>query len=292
MYHAYYYLTGEYDKALMHVGRNVDYVERTAPPLVPVAKQIEARILFAKGDYQKAAETYRDIVQLTDSLNKKRFYAQINELRALFDLDKAELETERQREAAARNRLIIVWLATACLALAVIVGLTLWNRRRILQKNRVLYRQIKEQDRLREEIEQMTGGDNDLETRLIAAFQPDARLPNAEPQQQKIIVRMHEYLTDNRRFSDPDLDVEKLVIALGTNRRNLYTALKNVTGKTANDYIADMRLDEARRKLDNNPELTFEAIAEDCGLSYRTFYRLFRERYRLSPSEYRKMGAS
>jgi AraC family transcriptional activator of mtrCDE len=52
-----------------------------------------------------------------------------------------------------------------------------------------------------------------------------------------------------------------------------------------------MRIDEARRMLENNPELTIENIAEDCGfIQLRTFYRNFKERYQMSPAQYRKIA--
>ncbi|MDR2497473.1 MAG: helix-turn-helix domain-containing protein [Tannerellaceae bacterium] len=54
------------------------------------------------------------------------------------------------------------------------------------------------------------------------------------------------------------------------------------------EYINILRLDKARQMLDCHAALTVEAIAGECGLSARSFYRLFRERYGITPTEYRK----
>ena len=63
------------------------------------------------------------------------------------------------------------------------------------------------------------------------------------------------------------------------------------SGKPFNRYINDMRLDYAAALLRKNTNFSVEAIAIDCGIPVRqTFYRLFTEKFGLSPAEYRKMN--
>jgi AraC-like DNA-binding protein len=58
------------------------------------------------------------------------------------------------------------------------------------------------------------------------------------------------------------------------------------------EFITYLRLDEAKRLLDNS-DLTIENIAYECGFNtYSTFYRQFCERYRISPTAYRKIAIS
>jgi len=43
--------------------------------------------------------------------------------------------------------------------------------------------------------------------------------------------------------------------------------------------------------LDAHSKFTMEAIAMECGFNtYRTFYRLFKEKYKLTPTEYGKLA--
>jgi AraC-like DNA-binding protein len=59
------------------------------------------------------------------------------------------------------------------------------------------------------------------------------------------------------------------------------------------EYIHAIQLEEAKQMLENHHELNIETIAEGCGFNSRiTFYRLFRERYQMSPRDYRKMAKS
>jgi len=147
-------------------------------------------------------------------------------------------------------------------------------------KNRALYRRIKEQDRLREELDRM---ERQTDTVLDPALQPNL-------QQQRLVDDTRNYLLKDRVFINSDFDSDILVETLRTNRTYLFKAVKTVTGKTLQKYINDLRIEEARRMLDGNPELTIETIANSCGFSVRTFYRFFHDNYNISPSEYRKMA--
>ena len=61
-----------------------------------------------------------------------------------------------------------------------------------------------------------------------------------------------------------------------------------MTGQTVQDYVNAIRLDEARRLLDTSGEL-IETVAWMSGFnSARTFYRVFHDRYNMTPSDYRK----
>jgi AraC-like DNA-binding protein len=108
--------------------------------------------------------------------------------------------------------------------------------------------------------------------------------------QYRLVESMREYIIKNKDITLTEIDRDKLAIALSTNRTTLSEAVKDVTGKTLMEYVHFLRLEEARKILESCNELSIEAIAEECGLNARTFYRLFKEHYRISPTEYRKMA--
>jgi AraC-like DNA-binding protein len=107
-------------------------------------------------------------------------------------------------------------------------------------------------------------------------------------QQQQLVSRLREHLHKERNFSKIDIDIQNLVSEMATSRTPLFEAIKAVTGKTPMEFINHIRLEEAKRLLDHSDH-TIETIATECGFQTpSTFYRQFRDRYRITPAEYRK----
>jgi AraC-like DNA-binding protein len=299
VYAQYFAAAGEYDRAMERISRVLKFYDNWQYSAdAQVAKKSRAQILFSKGDYKQAAEAYSDIMHYNDSVNRAKFYAQINELRTIYQLDKAELEAER-RQAVIRQQRITITALTVIGALLLLLGcLTLWNRNRIARKNRGLFRQIREQDALTKELEQMTARCMELEAATPAPPAGD-ETPHDDAAQQsqisdrhhwQIVAKLHDYLLRDRHFTTPDIATDSLVVALATNRTYLFEAVTAVAGKTPQEYINSIRLAEAKLLLETTGDIC-ENIAETCGFkSARTFYRLFREQYNLTPTEYRKMA--
>jgi AraC-like DNA-binding protein len=234
------------------------------------------RLLIADstGNIALAAEIYKDLYLRNDSISKVEMAARLVELRTVYEVDRHVMEKQR-------NRNYFILAATGCLLLSVIVMLVLLNRRKIARKNRGLVRQIKEQDRLAEELEQMR-------LRYETPTSPAPVPENTEGHYYRIFVSLRDYLLCNRNFTKPDIDRTELITLLGTNRTYLFEAVKTVTGKSLQEYIHSLRLDEAKRMLDTSDK-SIDGIAQSCGFNtIRTFYRLFRERYDITPAEYRK----
>ncbi|MCD8080203.1 MAG: helix-turn-helix domain-containing protein [Bacteroides sp.] len=110
--------------------------------------------------------------------------------------------------------------------------------------------------------------------------------------QRELFLRLREYLVKDKNFTKTSIDTSRLVTTLSTNRTYLFEAVKSVAGKTLQEYINCLRLEEGRKLLETTDEL-IESIAAVCGYnSVRTFYRLFRSTYEMSPAVYRKMVKS
>jgi AraC-like DNA-binding protein len=293
-YAAYYFALEQYDKALPYLRHSLQYFRENN-----IVSGIGEEILHAdayagKKDYQTAAELYRGIINRKDSINREQLTVQLNELRTIYELDKAELEALRRQETIRRQRLYLIGSTTACLALAVIAALIAWSRKRITEKNRGLFRQIKEQDRLADELKRLSLL-YDRETLLDASWQEHATPQlqtgvNGNRQQREIVARLQEFLLCDRNYANPNIEMADLALQLGTNRTYLFEALKTVTGHPVQEYINNLRTEEAKRLLETT-DIPITVIAEMCGFnSVRTFYRRFFERYNMPPAEYRKLA--
>lgn len=90
-----------------------------------------------------------------------------------------------------------------------------------------------------------------------------------------------------KNLSSPDLDTEQIARAVGCSRATLYRAFAE-QGVTVADALRRARLDRARSLIEANPRLAISDVAMRCGLPEpRTFNRLFRQFYDMTPSELR-----
>jgi AraC-like DNA-binding protein len=286
MYIKYYLSTGDFDRALEYIQLKKRYLEDNNMTN-ELDETDEAEALTGKGDFKAANEAYRQIIHKKDERNREQFYRQINELRIIYELDKSEMLSERRLASIRFQKSVIAGLSVACMAMLIIVAIVVWNRRRIALKNRGLYRQIKEQDRLTEKIEQLEKLLEETKKTEIQAGEEAHPASLEEIQNLKIVSRVKEYLFSDRNFAKPEMNIDKIVETLEISRTYLFQAVKSVTGKTAQDFIHTLRLEEAKRLLEETTEL-IEIIAQKCGYNKRTFHRQFRELYNITPAEYRE----
>ncbi|TKG90676.1 hybrid sensor histidine kinase/response regulator [Puteibacter caeruleilacunae] len=89
-------------------------------------------------------------------------------------------------------------------------------------------------------------------------------------------------------IGDMDFRVEKLALMVAMSSSTLYKKLKALTGLTPVEYIRLHRLKEAARLLKQTSSSVGE-ITEQCGFgSSKTFSRVFKEQFGISPLQYRK----
>lgn len=86
---------------------------------------------------------------------------------------------------------------------------------------------------------------------------------------------------------DGDLSVSALAARMAVSERHFARIFKAETGSAPGAYVERMRLEAARRLLERTSRLTPD-IAHACGFgSVETLHRVFRDRLRTSPGEYR-----
>jgi AraC-like DNA-binding protein len=250
-------------------------------------RELRMMILAKMGRVEEALELYDVIIGVKDSLYDLQIDAQLDELRTQYEVEKHIAEKER-------NHNYFLFALGGCVLLAIALGIWINRNRTIVKKNRGLYRQIKEQDRLAEELEAMSKQYEEMSQSISSAPDVETRCIASLPgnnQQRQLVSRLREYLIKDKYFANYNIDIQKLVSEMATNRASFFEVLKVVTGKTPMEYINYLRLDEAKRLLDNS-DLTIETIAMECGFNTaNTFYRQFRERYRMTPTEYRKFNS-
>ena len=301
-----YAANGLYDKAEALYRKH-----RQAPNLSPYDLVAEARYLTIVGRYDEAIRLFRK----TDSLYLARgssinnsyidnymmsqykalkkagrtdeamVYA--DRMRHLSDsihreerkMDMEQQEVIRQKEADITSRrqsltvhriillaAIIIILLVGCL----LVRARIYNKA-LEEKNRSLYQEIQQREKA------------EADEREALQERPAGTLS----QSQLLYRRLCELMSNPEVFTNPDTNQDTLASLAGTNRTYIYDALRECAGVTPTDFINGYRLRHAARLLATTSD-SVALIAELCGLSRRTFYRLFDEAYSMSPSDYRK----
>ncbi|MGD8428384.1 MAG: helix-turn-helix domain-containing protein, partial [Balneolaceae bacterium] len=100
-----------------------------------------------------------------------------------------------------------------------------------------------------------------------------------------LILRLQEWLQTH--FMEPD-PLEEMIERSGRARRTLERRFKKATDLTPLKYVQNLRISEARRKLERT-NLPVEKIGFEVGYENTAFFRrLFKRITRLTPSAYRR----
>ena len=95
--------------------------------------------------------------------------------------------------------------------------------------------------------------------------------------------------TESEGYRKPGITLNELSALLCTNRTYMSEYINTVYGKSFRDWITDLRLDYAKRLMEQNPYMKIQEVSETSGfLSMSHFSRTFREREGCSPARWRK----
>ncbi|MEE0945204.1 MAG: AraC family transcriptional regulator [Acutalibacteraceae bacterium] len=97
-------------------------------------------------------------------------------------------------------------------------------------------------------------------------------------------------------FVDKNFDGECSLSLLskesGYNYSYISRYFKNVVGITFNEYVNNYRLNHACYLIKNNVESMLQCALDSGFVSLRTFNRSFKQRFKITPTQYKKMVAS
>lgn len=107
------------------------------------------------------------------------------------------------------------------------------------------------------------------------------------PTDQKLLTRAVEIAREH--IGDISFDINTFSKELGISRTYLFAKIKGLTGQTPNEFVVNLRLKEAARRLVSDLEATMSDIAYDNGFNSPGYFaRCFKEVYGKTPYTYRK----
>ena len=120
---------------------------------------------------------------------------------------------------------------------------------------------------------------------------PGNKLVDNDEKKQALYDRACQLMEQERLYTDPQLNRERLAELLGTNRTYLSTIIKEKSGMSYLQFVNSYRIDEAIRILSDPDKIDYplKQIWSDLGFnSPATFYKLFQQAVGITPSVYRK----
>ena len=109
-----------------------------------------------------------------------------------------------------------------------------------------------------------------------------------EHRNSRIIAAVKAYIRQN--YANPDLTLDEIAEYVHLNTSYLCTAFKQETGNTIKNYITDIRIEAAKKQLDEGNGKIYEVGLSVGYQSGQYFSQVFYRKVGVSPGDYRRYG--
>lgn len=186
------------------------------------------------------------------------------------------------------QRTVILFAFILVALLSALVAFAMMSNKAAKRKNLVMAKLIEEYRNVKDSVERTvpagkteaspveeTGGDAVASESLTEADRAD-------------YVAMRDLVRSERLFLDQNLTRDKVALLSGMGRNRLAKVIREYSGTNFSGFVNLMRLEHSLALLEKNGS-TVESVALDSGFgNVRTYQRLFKERFGMTPTEYRE----
>ncbi len=225
--------------------------------------QLKAEVENAAGLHEVSAKTYSQYIAFHDSLSTELTDRRLHDLTLLY-------RSELDKEAKRTEKIRLIGLGSVTLLLLILLGITFRHALTERKRNRLLVERLHEYDR--------------AEQTLLQSITED--IHTSEDLSEIQILDKH--MITARPYTNPGLGRSELAEFLGVSQEGLAQIIRSERDCTVHSYINSFRTEEARRLLDSDANESIAEIAIKLGFgTARTFQRAFKERFDMTPSQYR-----
>lgn len=276
----YYLKKKEYDKALNSINEVIHYYTTASSHNMNLinAKIKKADILAAAGrDLDEALELRKEVQIYFYDFMQENAARQLSEMNTIYKVGNLEKKAI-QNESKARNyQMISMIFVIAFIFMIAIIVLIRSNYNKLRKKNEKLFEQYKNLDKYKTQLSKLNIS--------IAQKAPEIL------KEQSLYDKIENYVIESQCYRDPEVSRDFLAAEIGTNREYMTRAIQENVNKTFTEYINYHRLEYARQLLIENIDLSIEYIYLESGFNTKsTFYRLFKQKYDLTPNELRRIA--
>lgn len=223
---------------------------------------LKAEILNMAGKHEECAKAFSNYITFHDSLSNKISDKRFHDLTMLY---RTEIDQEQRRA----NRFGVIALCSVIFLLLILLVLALLNAVKEKKRVHILVERLKEFDRATETV-------NNIEQK--------SSYKETSP-----IERLDNYMLTERPYTNPSLSRKELAEFADLSQDAVGLMIKNEKGCSVRSYINSFRLEEARKTLGSQSNESIADMAVKLGFgTARTLQRAFKERYDMSPTQYRE----
>lgn len=259
-------------------------------------KRSLAKAYEGKGNYKLASRYYEALAILTDSLKAREQQSSAIELATVYETHEREAELQEQKEQVKMRGVLLAASGVVLVILLVLFVLNVRHTRIIRRKNTAMVTTIGDLLNYKDELDKMkekmreAAGDPTEDACPAECEEKETTDPKEEEKNRMLFEELDSVVTREKLFLNPDLSRDDFVKLTRLNKNKVGKILQQNTGLSTTGYINKKRLEYAAKLLKNSPDNTIQNVADACGLpNVPTFNRLFRSKFGMTPSEYRKL---
>lgn len=249
----------------------------------------------ALGQYSNA---YNSLLKAYSIRNQMRVNRGRNKIFDLTDVTEAisrEYELDKAAYQMLMQRNIIIGLVCFLIFLLCLFW-GLWRALKVIKrKNRKMVELILQLDDQRNRRYQLGGTVPQVEEAeaVEVTSSPEQETPVIEEEQsedERLFLRFNRQVKEQRLYLDYQLTRDDYARLMGVDRNRFASILKQFTaGGNLSSYLNDLRLEYSVGLFRNHPDWPISKVAAESALpSLSTFYRLFKDKYDISPNSFRK----
>ena len=253
--------------------RRVDYIRFYRSQ----AQNFIAAAYASLGEQGNMLAAFRQIEDVVRDATAREHIARYNALQQ-------QMEAERQRDAARRAKESRKAIGLVSLMILLFAIYIFWQWRKTNKQNRILAQQIRDAVEYKEKYRELSTQNSQLQNNSKLSTL-NSTLSDAE-----LSSYLGALIENEKLYLNPLFDRQTLIDRTGLSKERIGTAFSHGSEHARlTALVRELRLNHAVRLMNEHPEMSLEQVCLASGFSNTTsFRRSFKEKFGISPSEFRE----